>query len=63
MAQPVEDPVLSLVLWFWLQLWRGFHPCPGNFPMPWAWKKKIRQSQDKPLICVPPEFSSFKAGR
>ena len=29
MAQRVKDPVLSL-LWFWLQLWCRFDPCPGT---------------------------------
>ena len=32
-AQQVKDLALSL-LWYWLLLWYGFDPWPGNFHMP-----------------------------
>ena len=34
-AQHIKDPVLSLQ-WLGSQLWYRFHPCPGNFCMPWV---------------------------
>lgn len=35
MAQQVKNTALSMK-WFWLLLWLGFDPWPGNFHMLWV---------------------------
>lgn len=44
MVQRVKDPALSL-LWFRLQLWRGFDFQPWNFCMPWAQPERERERE------------------
>ena len=47
MVQQVKDPTL-LLLRLWLQLWREFHPGPGNFHMPRAASKKKKKKKKNP---------------
>ena len=46
MVQRVKDPSL-LLLWIWLQLWRGFDSWPGNFCMPQTQAKKKNLNKEK----------------
>ena len=48
MAQLVKDTVLLL-------LWRGFHPWPENFHMPWALPKKKKQKAKTQTVFKPNE--------
>ena len=59
-AQRVKDLALSL-LWFWLQLWYGFDPWPGNFSCcRHSQKKKIQVLE---LDCLVLNLASLLLGQ